>query len=200
MLRVICNLLLGLIVTCTVGLAAVLGIPLLMGDHIYAVQSGSMQPAYPAGSIVAVQPVAPSAVAVGDVITFTLEGLDTPVTHRVIEVDAESRTFLTKGDNNQNADFVPVFFSNLEGRVRFGIPYIGSLIALLHMPSGALVLAWVLFLVALLLTLPELARQRKSRAMAAARARHSRRRTIYKKSAGTVPPKEEANGPGAETG
>lgn len=155
-IKVICNVLLGIVVAAAVALAGVLGLPVLMGDQLYAVQTSSMAPTYPVGSIVAVQPVQPRAVAAGDVITFTASGFETPVTHRVMEVDSAAGTFITKGDNNQNADFYPVSFENLQGRVRFGIPLLGKLVARLQTAGGWLAVAWGLFIIVLLLFLPEL--------------------------------------------
>lgn len=57
MLRRVCNILLAIILLCGIGLTAVLGIPLLMGNKLFAVLTSSMEPTYPVGSIVVVKPV-----------------------------------------------------------------------------------------------------------------------------------------------
>lgn len=156
-LKIICNILLAVILAAALALALVLVVPLVMGDKLYAVQTGSMEPAYMVGSLVAVRPIAAEQAAVGDVITFHMPGFDTPVTHRIIQVNAEERTFLTKGDNNESADFYPVAFDSLEGRVQFGVPYVGTLVSALQTPGGWLALAWVAFLVVVLLFFPDVA-------------------------------------------
>lgn len=47
-------------------------------------------------------------------------------------------------------------FQSLEGRVQFGIPYLGYLVEGLQTPGGWLALAWVAFLLVVLLFLPDL--------------------------------------------
>lgn len=97
---------------------------LLLGMRLYCVRTGSMEPTYPVGALIVVEPTVPENLAVGDVITFVVnEG--TTVTHRIVEADRENRLFRTKGDNNNTADTGGVAYENVIGKVRGGVPLLG---------------------------------------------------------------------------
>ena len=111
----ICNILSILIVLAVVAVGAAMIVPKIMGNDIYAVMSGSMEPYYHVGSVVIVDKhVEPEEVQIGDPITFHL-GNGSVATHRVIDIDPEARTFSTKGDANEDPDMAPVSFDNLVG-------------------------------------------------------------------------------------
>ncbi|HET7700294.1 MAG TPA: signal peptidase I [Candidatus Limnocylindria bacterium] len=99
------------------------------GLATYVVTGGSMEPSIQKGSLVLVQPVSPSAVKLGDVITF--QQFDQTTTHRVIEVgrNAQGPTFVTKGDANTVADPGAKAFPGQVGVVRASLPTAGYLIA-----------------------------------------------------------------------
>ena len=107
----------------------------LLGLEIYTVLSPSMEPNYPTGSLIYVKDVDPAELQEKDVITFRLNGNAT-ATHRIIEVDEASRTFRTKGDNNQAPDGRPVSFDEVIGSPVFCIPLMGYLAALIQAPPG----------------------------------------------------------------
>ena len=151
-----------------VGAAGLLFVPRLLGWQVDTVLSGSMAPKYPVESVLFVKPVNPSAISVGDVITFrtgatvasgssgssgssgaAVGGGATPVSHRVVSIDRRNgeRSFVTKGDANRTADPDPVPASAVEGRVVFGVPALGRLVRAVRTPVGF----------ALLLLLPGLA-------------------------------------------
>lgn len=71
-------------------------------DAWYAVASGSMEPEYKVGSLVFAKKAEPENIRPGDCITYTF-GSST-VTHRVVAVDYEQRTCITKGDANEKED------------------------------------------------------------------------------------------------
>lgn len=168
MFRKISNVIIILFLVCTLAILAVLGVPFLMGNKLYAVKTGSMIPTYPIGSIVAVKTVAPESIKEQDVITFRLDAFTSLITHRVIAVDAENREFYTKGDNNNDPDSYPVSFDNLEGKVVFGIPFLGTLVAGMRTPGGILIMLWILLVIALLLFLPELVKKEPKKVLAEA--------------------------------
>ena len=116
-----------------------LAVPRLMGYQVYNVVSGSMAPEIPQGSIVLVKPAAPREILAGDVIAFGREGVVT--THRVVEVHGDTLEFVTKGDANPDADFAPVPFVSLIGRVEHHVPMLGALIAPLVSHGGKLRMA-----------------------------------------------------------
>lgn len=101
-------------------------LPRFFGYEIYAIVSGSMEPAVPAGSAVYVERVLPEQVAEGDIITFYGGGSGNLVTtHRVVENRKGKREFLTKGDANPQPDMLPRSYESLIGRVRWVLPGAG---------------------------------------------------------------------------
>lgn len=103
-----------------------LTIPTLFGYGIYNVETGSMSPEIPVGSVIYVEQVAPEDVKEGDVITFSLE--EASITHRVVENNFVQGEFVTKGDANEKEDMKAVPYSALTGRVAFHFPFLGKLL------------------------------------------------------------------------
>lgn len=103
------------------------GPPQVAGHQMYIVLSGSMSPAFDAGSLAFVQPTAPQNIAAGDIITFRSAGKgDTLVTHRVVQVNREGGLyFTTRGDANDINDQHPVPAADVVGKVNFALPYAG---------------------------------------------------------------------------
>ena len=102
-----------------------LTLPRLLGYEIFAVVSGSMEPALPAGSLVYVKRADPTAVTPGQIIAFRDEG--ETVTHRVVENRTAEGSFITRGDANETDDLFPVSYWNLIGLMRFHVPALGTL-------------------------------------------------------------------------
>jgi signal peptidase len=100
-----------------------------LGMGTFVVTGSSMEPVISEGALVIVEPVSPTAVSRGDIITFEHYGQMT--THRVIAIDtsnATSPTFTTKGDANAVADPEPVHFPGQVGVYRASIPVLGYVI------------------------------------------------------------------------
>ncbi|MGN0457612.1 MAG: signal peptidase I [Eubacterium sp.] len=100
----------------------------VMGIVTLTVESGSMAPNYPKDSVVLVKETAPESIKVGDVITYVFNEKGMLVTHRVISTDAKERTFITKGDANNQQDPMPILWGNLVGKVVFCVPKIAPVI------------------------------------------------------------------------
>ena len=117
------------LVICLLLFLAVFLTPTLFGFTFNTILSGSMKPALGIGEVIGLEKVEFKEVEVGDVIGFKLEGMDTPVSHRVIEIveTEEGIGFLTKGDANEEPDSWVVRPENLAGRMMFHIPYLGYL-------------------------------------------------------------------------
>lgn len=99
-------------------------VPFLFQIKPYVVMSGSMEPVIHVGSMAYVnRGIESEDIKVGDIITFNIN-LGTYVTHRVVEIDSESKYFITKGDANDIND-APVPFDNFVGKTEFSIPYFG---------------------------------------------------------------------------
>lgn len=94
----------------------------------FSVDSGSMIPTLPIGSLIVVRP-SPDYVA-GDIVTFTdLNSEQRVVTHRIVSVntdpDINSTEYVTKGDANEDTDVLMVPKRLVLGKVLFKLPYLG---------------------------------------------------------------------------
>lgn len=119
----ICSMVLAvaLFATC-LGLVAIR----MLGMGTFVVTGSSMEPEIQKGALVLVEPVSPTLINRGDIITFDHYGQMT--THRVIAIDASnaaSPTFTTKGDANAVADPEPVHFPGQVGIYRTSVPLVG---------------------------------------------------------------------------
>lgn len=149
----------------------------LMGWKLQPVRSGSMEPTYPVGSLLVVEPIDASAVRPGMAVTFSdPAGAGRLVTHRVVQRAPGQRTaFLTQGDANTTMDPLPVQSREIRGRVRSHVPLLGSALHALRWPRGFLVLAVV---PALALAATEVLSARGRRAVRLARIRASQERAL----------------------
>lgn len=104
-------------------------LPRMAGGSTFVIETGSMRPHLPPGTMVAVQPADASAVRVGDVITYQLRSGDpTVVTHRVVAVGYSSEgevRWQTQGDANPVADKGWVKPEQVRGRFWYGVPKLG---------------------------------------------------------------------------
>lgn len=133
----LCNGLATLLIVLVVLVAIPLVVPKAFGYQLYGILSGSMEPTYPVGSVVYVDPVSADEVNVGDAITFKMAAdSDVVATHRIIEKNEEAQTFTTKGDNNESADSSPVSYQRLIGKVVFCIPMLGFIAQFVQSGSG----------------------------------------------------------------
>ena len=109
--------------------------------QIKIVLSGSMEPDIKVGSVVIVKPV--DRYEVGDVVTFGKDDRENvPTTHRIIDVrivEGETR-FVTKGDANDDRDGRELTEKDINGKVLFGIPYLGFILDMAKKPLGFAVL------------------------------------------------------------
>lgn len=116
--------------------ALVILIPAVSGSTPMTILTGSMQPTYPPGTLIIVQPIDAESIVIGDPITYQIEsGKPEVITHRVIEVRSESNgstSFITKGDNNDEADPKPVIPDQVKGTVWYSVPLIGYLATALN--------------------------------------------------------------------
>jgi signal peptidase I len=151
-LRRVCDtLLIALILVVLFGVILGRVVP-MTGRTTLIIGGGSMGPAIPIGAAVVVDPVPPTELAVGDVVSLrTGTNLKSIFTHRVTRiVQRDDGLWVeTKGDANSSVDPSLTPAANLIGRVSWSIPYAGYLLALLSIPSGVL---FVILLAGVLLT------------------------------------------------
>ena len=136
----------------------------LLGWQLASVQTGSMSPTFPVGSLVIVGPVDPADVEVGMAIAFQdPEDAGRLVTHRVVGMaPGTDLAFITKGDANATADPRPVPARYVRGRALWHITYLGTVMDLLQWPRSFLLLVVA---PSLLLALSELRSRRAARRM-----------------------------------
>ncbi|MEN2467718.1 signal peptidase I [Ornithinibacillus sp. JPR2-1] len=119
------------------------GEPEILGYQLKTVLSGSMEPEFNTGSIIAVEPGGDmTRFQSGDVITFVEED-GKLITHRVIEVvnSGEHVMYRTKGDNNASPDSSLVLSENVVAQYTgFTIPYLGYVVNLAQSQNGAFLL------------------------------------------------------------
>ena len=143
-----------------IGLLVILAILLwgagLLGYEVLIVQSGSMEPNCPIGSLVYVKPVDPGELLPGDIITFDLGG-GIRGTHRITAVvnDGGELYFRTKGDANEMEDSNPVLPGDVVGRVEFTIPHLGYLATYIQQPPGTYVTISAVAILLLMTILPD---------------------------------------------
>lgn len=127
----------------------------LFGYQFKAVLSGSMEPTFLTGSIIAVKVGdKPTAFQKNEVITFQME--NKLITHRIVAVHNNNGeiSFTTKGDHNDGPDLWTVYPQNIIGKYSgFTIPYVGFALNLVSSKAGASLL---LIIPGLLLTLSAL--------------------------------------------
>lgn len=157
----ICNLISILMVLVVIAVGAVMIVPKVMGNEIYAVLSGSMEPYYHVGSVVIVDThVSPEEIQVGDPITFR-KGDNAIATHRVIAVNSETEEFRTKGDANEDEDVAPVPYGSLIGKAGMSVPMIGYIPLYMRTKKGMFCIGAYIIVFILLQIIPELVKPEK---------------------------------------
>lgn len=116
----------------------------LSGWRLQPVLSASMEPAYPRGSLLVVEPTEPDDVRPGSVLVFE-DPLQAGrlVAHRVVSRTGSSGTaptFRTQGDANRTADPRPVEADAVRGRVTHHVAGLGTVVHALRWPRNLLLL------------------------------------------------------------
>lgn len=106
-------------------------------SQMIVVHGRSMEPTYRPGELVLIDTdVSPD---IGDIIVFHIPdgelGAGGLVVHRVIGLRADG-TYITQGDNTQNADEFRIARSDIVGSPRFSLPYGGLVIGVLSSPMA----------------------------------------------------------------
>ena len=132
----------ALIGVVVVGLGGiVLGRVLPALDHpVFVVAGPSMTPAIDIGAAVILDPVAPTDLAVGDVVSLRSGAGRAIFTHRIVRLaEREGAIWIeTKGDANATPDPSITPATAVVGRVSLALPGAGYLLTLLSAPAGVL--------------------------------------------------------------
>lgn len=139
--KVLQKVITALLVAIIVVLLLVFFIPQCLGYRPYNIQTGSMEPKFPVGSMIYVKPVSFDKIAVGDVVTYhTQEQGGWTVTHRVVHIDKEKGTIDTKGDANANTIEKDITYFQIVGKAtNFSVPFLGSIVAQYQSSNGKLI-------------------------------------------------------------
>jgi signal peptidase len=114
-------------------LAASSALPFKSTPRLFAVMSGSMEPALRVGSAVVVVPR--QQYKLGQVVTYRdLRNPKATTTHRIVEVNENG--FVTKGDANDAPDTNAIRPPAVVGQVALSIPKLGYLVSFARTPIG----------------------------------------------------------------
>ena len=107
------------------------------------VSGDSMAPVITQADMIAVAPVAPENLSVGDIITYRHEmaGGTVLITHRIVAI--KDGGFITKGDSLDVIDSYEVKSTELIGVMKFKIPYLGSFIRFANTTPGFILLVLI---------------------------------------------------------
>ena len=139
----LCNVIGTIILILVIAVTIPIAVPRLIGYESYYIETGSMEPTLPVGSVVYAEPVDPRSVEADDIIVYYSHG--TPVTHRVVINQYFYEEFVTKGDANEKEDINPVSYSDLIGRVKYHIPHIGPIMMVAASELGKIYLMVLAF-------------------------------------------------------
>jgi len=147
-IKVIQNCITGILILIIVLLLLIFFIPQCLGYQPYNIQTGSMTPKYPVGSMIYVKSVPFEELAVGDVITYrTAEDSGWVVTHRVTQIDKETQTIVTQGDANNTEDGTVNYSTVIGKSTDFCIPFVGHIVTEYQNGNGKIItIACIIFL------------------------------------------------------
>ncbi len=166
-LRKIWNVVTTILVVIVVIFAVLLVGARLVGLQVFTVLSGSMEPEYHTGSLIYVKSVDAREIEVGQVITFMLDK-NTVATHRVVDIIPDENyptvvRFKTKGDANDVEDGSLVHMNNVLGTPVFTIPQLGYVANYIQNPPGMYIAISVGAILILLVFLPDIFSDEKSK-------------------------------------
>jgi signal peptidase I len=133
-------------------LATLLTTAFLMGWRFQPIETGSMAPRYPAGSLAVVLPIDPAAVEPGSTIVFAdPQDASRLVAHRAIrQLPGDPPSWRTRGDANPGEDPFPVPARAIQGHVAWAIPGLGALVMTMRgWPAAVLLVGLPLTLLAM---------------------------------------------------
>jgi signal peptidase len=118
----------------------------IFGYQLYVVSSGSMEPTLHVGDVIFVdKDFSVDELQEGDIITFRGDQ-KMDVTHRILKVndEEETKTFITKGDNNNSPDVNKLKPSNIQGKYAGKVTGFGVFFLSLKTSIGVVLVAIVI--------------------------------------------------------
>lgn len=139
-----------ILIVLVIVLCSLLVLPGIFNYQMFNVISGSMEPAVKVGSLIYVHEGEPENIVEKDIIAFYGMPEGGIVTHRVVENNVVSGTFITKGDANDGEDPLPIPYDNYIGKVTKVVPYMGKVLTVMTSFYGKIAAACVVGLGAVL--------------------------------------------------
>jgi signal peptidase len=153
----------AVVVVLLLPLAILLGTAWLFGWRFQPIETNSMAPGSPAGSLAVVQPVDVGAVEPGMIVVFVdQQDASRLIAHRVVkQLAGDPPTFQTKGDANAAMDPFPVAAASIRGKVSWTVAGLGGVVTAIRGTPAVLLL--VVLPLALLVVTEVLDRRRRTR-------------------------------------
>jgi len=129
----------------------VLAAPYVLGYKSFSVLTSSMKPTLSYGTLVFVKQIQFDEVAINDIATFeSTKDASKYFTHRIVGIDTDNKSFVTKGDANPTDDPLPTGYSQMVGKVVTVVPFAGLIAAALKssitlIVTIALLIVWLAF-------------------------------------------------------
>lgn len=125
--------------------ASVFSVPKLFGYQPFVVLSSSMEPTIATGSVLFTN-TKDTDVEINDIVTYqlTVENKELLVTHRI--VDIQDGLYITKGDNNDVQDMVPLSKEQILGTYTFHIPKVGYYMSNVDQKLIFIAIGWIILL------------------------------------------------------
>lgn len=136
---------------------AAVGVAVHGGYQAAVMQTGSMTPVIRVGDLALIERTQPSAVHVGDMITFAAPVNGNPlVTHRVVKITttAAGPVFTTKGDANASPDLWSVHYAASAWKVVGVVPAAGAVFDFMQGAGGRVIIGALIFIIVLALIAP----------------------------------------------
>lgn len=124
-------------------------VPSIFGFKPFVVLSGSMDPEMHEGDLTITQAIDASLLKEGDIIAFKDEEGHV-VTHRIVSISENSKSFTTRGDNNNSNDPESVASENIEGKYLFKISGLGNVVLVMQSPITLCVALLIIFAVGII--------------------------------------------------
>lgn len=126
-------LLTAIVICVSVVAVGVVYAPKILKMDMMVVETGSMSPTIKPYSLIFIKPYENfEDYRVGDIVTFTDNYQQKSFTHRIVEIDVPSQSFVTKGDANSENDLGKTSAEYAVGKVEAVIPYIGYFVKFLR--------------------------------------------------------------------
>lgn len=125
----------------------------IMGYRIYTIATGSMEPTLEVGDVILVTETPYEELKIQDIITYESKAIGTEgmiITHRIIDINSETKEIQTKGDANDASDPI-ITGDQVYGRVTYKFIIISLLTKIIRTKTGFYFLIFIPLVVVIFL-------------------------------------------------